>query len=434
MGGNRGLAAAVCVAAGMGYLAAGAVPNVGPIGVVLVVAGGVLTALGVVRCGGAREREAPATDAGEPLDPGTVLWRVRASVRDTPGRLAGVAGGLAELGGNIRMVHVHPTQHGAVDEILVHAPVEVTAATLCQAVHAAGAGDVTAVQADVRELDDVPTRAFTLATRLVDGSAVLTQSLRQVLGDIAVQYCEHSHDEDLTTDGMLLRAPGGGMLRLRRSRPAFTPAEFARARAMTELAGACHARVHEAGERVVLGGCELLVRRADRADLDAVMRFHENCSPAARVERYFMAVAAGRQQRQVLQRLLTPTLGRTLLVLREHGQTPAGEGAGDDVIAMGNLMYDGAQAEIGLLVRDDWQCHGLGTLLAQRLITAAGQSGVSEVRARTRVHNTAIARTLRSAGLTLSGVADPGEWSWSRTIHSAGQHGLHRLSEYETGR
>jgi RimJ/RimL family protein N-acetyltransferase len=135
----------------------------------------------------------------------------------------------------------------------------------------------------------------------------------------------------------------------------------------------------------------------------------------------------------VVQRLLTPALGRTLLAFHHNGQTPAHPGAEDDIIAMGNLMYDGAQAEIGLLVRDDWQRQGLGTLLAQRLVTAAGHSGVNEVRAHTRVHNTAIARTLRSAGLSRSGMAEPGEWSWSRTIRSAGRHGRQTVPEYETG-
>ena len=391
--------AVVLLSAGAGYVFAGAAPGLTPVAAVLLVVGGLSAVFGVVR-----GRAAPAVpDEDDPRDAApTVLWRLRTSVPDTPGRLARVAGGLAEIGGNIRTVHVHPTRAGAVDEVLLHAPPEVTAATVRRAVRAAGGSSVTAVRADVHELDDVPTRAFALATRLVDGSSDLSRALRGVLGEIEVGWDDRDEDEELVGVAMRLRTPGGGTLRLRRH-PEFTPAEFARARAMAQLAATCRARVRDEGDQVRVAGEQFTVLRADREDLAAVSRFHENCSRAARSERYFASPSGG-HQRELLRRLLAPPLGRTLL-LRE----PGGE-----VVAMGNLMYDGPDAELGLLVRDDWQRRGLGTFLARRLVAEAGAVGVGEVRAQTLVHNTAIARTLRSAGLRLTGVAEPGEWTWSR--------------------
>ena len=396
--------AAALIAAGLGHFAASIAGGV-VLPAALVVSGVLLAAVGAVRRQRpARSEQVPAavseaavSEVGAPEAPKN-LWRLRASVRDTPGRLAQLAGGLAELGGNIRAVHVHPTESGAVDEIVLHAPRAVTARELRRTVHTTGAWNATAVRADVRELDDAPTRAFALAQRLVEG-AELTAALRGVLGEIEVEFADAEDPEDLTADGMLLRAPGGGMLRLRRDRPEFTPAEFARARAMAQLAGSC--RRPDAGERIRAAGEELTVRRADRDDLDAVVRFHDSCSRAARDERYFSGAATNRS----LRRLLTPALGRALVVV--------GDG---EVLAMGNLVFDGSGAEIGLLVRDDRQRCGLGALLARRLVAEAEAAGVTEVRAQTRVHNAAIARTLRGAGLRLAGVAEPGEWSWNLPI------------------
>jgi ribosomal protein S18 acetylase RimI-like enzyme len=387
--------AAALIAAGAGHFATSLVAGAA-LPAALVVIGVLLTAVIVLRQQSGRGE--PVRGAEEQQEGPKDLWRLRASVRDTPGRLAQLSGGLAELGGNIRAVHVHPTEAGAVDEILLHVPRAVTARELRRAVRAAGAENATAVRADVHELDDAPTRAFALAHRLVDG-AELTGALR---GE--VEFVDAEHPEDLTTGGMLLHVPGGGMLRLRRHQPEFTPAEFARARAMVRLAGSCQRR--DGGERVRAGGEELIVRRADRDDLDAVVRFHDSCSRAARDERYFSGASTNR----LLRRLLTPALARTFVVVR-----------GADVLAAGNLVFDGSGAEIGLLVRDDWQRRGLGVLLARRLVAEAEAAGVGEVRAQTRVHNAAIARTLRGAGFRLAGVAEPGEWSWNRPTGRPGE-------------
>jgi len=386
-------------AAGAGYLAAAAAPGLLAPAAAAVVLGGILAVLGGVR----PRPSAGPDDSGAAAEP-TILWRLRVSVRDAPGRLAQLAGGLAELGGNIRAVHVHPTDDGAVDEILLHTPRRVTAGALRRAVRATGGWGASAVRADVDELDDVPTRAFTLATRLVDG-AELSRALRGVLGEIEVQFRDGDEPEDVTADGMLLRAPGGGTLQLRRRQAEFTPAEFARARAMAQLAATCQQRAR-VSERISAAGEELDLRRGDRSDVDAVERFHAACSRAARSERYAGSPAD-------VRRLLTPALGRALLVLRDG-----------EVVAMGTLACDAdlEAGDLGLLVRDDWQRRGIGALLARRLVDEADAAGVGQVRAQTRVHNAAMARTLRAAGLRLGGVAEPGEWSWTRrTGRATGQ-------------
>lgn len=325
-------------------------------------------------------------------------------MQDTPGQLARLTGGLAALQGNIRTVHVHPTADGAVDEVLLHLPANVSRRRLVRAAIDAGGRDVSAQRADVRALDDVPTRALTLAINLLNGNTELARALRAVLGGVDVRWQEEP-DADQQVDGfadevMCLSAPGGGVFVLKRPGSAFTPAEFARARAMTDLALACHARGHHESDRVSIARTELTIRVADREDLAAVLDLHQRCSAATRFWRYSSSGPSGRG----LLRLLTPALGHTLAVL-----DPAGA-----IIAMGNVTYDGDDGELGLLVRDDWQRNGVGMLLAQRLVDQADALGIGTLVAQTHVENTAIARVLQLAGMRLVGVPEPGEWTWSR--------------------
>ncbi|MFD0490015.1 GNAT family N-acetyltransferase [Saccharopolyspora spinosporotrichia] len=86
---------------------------------------------------------------------------------------------------------------------------------------------------------------------------------------------------------------------------------------------------------------------------------------------------------------------------------------------MGNLMYDGDIGEIALLVRDDWQRRGVGSVLAARLVEEAQALGIATLSAHTHVDNTAIARTLRKAGLKLVGAPEPGEWCWMKATAPA---------------
>ncbi|QUH04303.1 GNAT family N-acetyltransferase [Saccharopolyspora erythraea] len=361
-----------------------------------------------------RPVEAPAAPADgvdfeDVQDRSRRLWRLRASVTDSPGRLARLAAGLAALGGNIRTVHVHPVADGAVDEVLLHVPARVTEAELIAAVAEAGGRDATATRADVRELDDVPTRTLNLAKDLVNGRSELVRVLRGVLGDIGVQWREDvlaPGAEGLDGATIRLAAPGGGTLVLERSGSSFTPAEYARARAMAELAQDCRGRMRRDTQQVSVDGAELTLRVADQDDLPMVAEFHERCSAAARYRRYFSPGPSGEKG---LQRLLTPALGRAVLAL-----APTGE-----VVAMGNLMYDGDIGEIALLVRDDWQRRGVGSVLAARLVEEAGLLGIATLSAHTHVDNTAIARTLRKAGLKLVGAPEPGEWCWMKATAPA---------------
>jgi hypothetical protein len=163
------------------------------------------------------------------------LWRIRATVDDRPGFLAVLAASLALRSVNILSVQVHPTPSGAVDDFLVDAPDALSEADLLAAVVKGRGRDAWVRPADAEGLHDAPTLLITLATGLVKGED-LRGALAALLGEALV-----TRRPDLTGTGyapevLLLPDPAGGTLEVRRLAPPFTPAEYARAVALVDLA------------------------------------------------------------------------------------------------------------------------------------------------------------------------------------------------------
>ena len=168
------------------------------------------------------------------------MWRVRATVRDTPGSLAGLAAGLASRAVNILSVQVHPVPDGVVDEFLVES--RASAAEIAAAVGLGGGWGVTVTAADTHDLVDIPTRILAMVTKDVTDGVDLVSAVRTLLGD-----CDLRRDaEGAPTDGpegsvMRFAALEGGVLTVSRRGPGFTPAEYARVRALLELVPRCAA-------------------------------------------------------------------------------------------------------------------------------------------------------------------------------------------------
>lgn len=346
-------------------------------------------------------RQASASVSPEPVAtpepvvvPPVAMWRVRATVPDSPGSLAGLAASLACHQVNILSVQVHPVPAGVVDEFLVEA--RLPAADIAAAVTAGGGRDVTVSAADTHDLVDIPTRILTMVTQdLTEGTADgvdLARSTRALLGD----DCDLRWDATGTpTDGpegatIRLRDPEGGVLTAHRRGPDFTPAEYARLHALVDL-DAEFARWLRAQHSVVLlaSGAELTVRQAAPQDVPELAAMHARCSTRSRRLRYLSSGAA-------------PTSAAlTRLVNRRHGRTLVVEHAGR-LVAMGNLMRDGDDSEVALLVEDSWQRKGIGTMLLRRLLTGAGRPAIAV----TAHHNTAMLHLLHRAGAELTHVED----------------------------
>jgi len=186
-----------------------------------------------------RPRREPVqdTDGDHALRLG-VAWRIRATVRDVPGSLAGVTAALAAHRYDIVSMQVLAVSDGVVDEFLVRTPDGATAAGIAEVTELGGGRDVRVVPADVHEFVDLPTRVLTIAARAASSRTDSTHLLRAVLGDCDISWQPSKRPcEPTTDDGRSIRlvAPEGGLVEITRPLLPFTPVEFARAEAVLDL-------------------------------------------------------------------------------------------------------------------------------------------------------------------------------------------------------
>ena len=354
--------------------------------------------------------------AGEPsaadtrtTDMSTSLWRMRTTVRDEPGELAALCRALADRQVNVLSLQTHPLGAETIDEFLLRAPASLDGAELAAAVTAAGGRDTWVERADAHDLVDGPTRALELASHTALDTAELPVAVRRLLGRCAVRWLPGPHPDDrggtaveqaggvLEEHRMRLPTSDGGVLVVERAEPAFTPTEFARARALVELdsrlaetfPGRGEARSGQGGETLALPDSgEVTVRRVDQRDEPAARRLHARCSPGTLARRYHGPVS---DADRYLPHLLSPHLGHTLAV----------ETADGELVALGHLLWDGEETEVALLVEDAWQRRGVGTELLRRLVALAREADCHTVYAVMQASNTAMAATMRRLGLPL---------------------------------
>jgi GNAT superfamily N-acetyltransferase len=323
------------------------------------------------------------------------LWRIRATVDDRPGYLSVLTASLALRNVNILAVQVHTTEAGAVDDFLVDAPDTLGEADLLAAVEKGRGRNCWIARSEARGLVDQPTRALGLATRLVQDPDGIGETLRALLGAETVTWRPVPADGGGATgvDGTRMRLGDGtgGLFDLSRAAPDFTPAEYARAQALVELATTVARRAAEQITLVLPDGTEVAVRPAGPEDLPAVLRLHEQCSARSLHRRYLSG--AGRPSPERLRRLLDPTRGTTLVAV-ETGAA----GSAESVVAMANLFGEGDQAEAALLVRDDRQRCGLGGALLRRLVGHADRAGYAALELHVHTGNAPMLRTLHRLG------------------------------------
>jgi hypothetical protein len=216
--------------------------RVGP--VVLFGLGALLIATAAVRRWWTHRARAtsPRVEAQEDVPQPGVAWRIRATVRDVPGSLAGVTTALAAHRYDIVSMQVLAMPDGAVDEFLLRAPAGATAADIAAVTELGGGRDVRVVPADVREFVDLPTRVLTIAAQAAGPEADVAQLLEAVLGECVVTRQqarggrrEHGSGEYVEATSMRLAIPGGEWMVITRARLPFTPVEFARAKAVLDL-------------------------------------------------------------------------------------------------------------------------------------------------------------------------------------------------------
>jgi GNAT superfamily N-acetyltransferase len=340
----------------------------------------------------------PAADDAE-----ATLWRLRTTVRDTPGSLGSVCSALARSRVDIVTLQTHPLAEGTVDEFLLRAPAALPAAALVLTVADAGGSDTWLERADAHDLVDAPTRMLTLATRTALDPAELPLALGELFGRCTITSMpgtstpgtstpEARHEIGADTPKptvMRLRDPSGGTISVRRDHLPFTPTEFARARALVELDARLGVRTPARRDVLTLPeGEEITVRRAGPDDRTAALAMHDRCSTATLDARYHGPVA---DADSYLSHLLSPRFGRVLAVETASGR----------LVALGHLLWDGDENEVALIVEDEWQRRGIGAALLRRLVELAAGTGRESVYAVTRSTNTGMVATMRELGLPL---------------------------------
>ncbi|MER5435016.1 GNAT family N-acetyltransferase [Streptomyces sp. NPDC002588] len=331
----------------------------------------------------------------------STLWRMRTTVRDSPGSLAALCTALAGHRVDILNLQTHPLGADTVDEFLLRAPAPLSAAEITGAVSGAGGTGTWIERADAHDLVDAPTRVLGLATRTALDAAELPLALRQLLGRCTIRQFPGTsagggrRQADVPVEGVLedtvmrLRAPEGGVITVERPYLPFTPTEFARARALVELDARLGPRIPRSQDVLTLPeGNDITVRRADTGDLEAARAMHERCSTRTLGMRYHGPVG---DADRYLNHLLSPRYGRTLAV-----QTPSGR-----IVGLGHLLWDGDETEVALLVEDQWQRRGIGTELLGRLVAMAVEAGCESVYAVTQSSNTGMVAAMRGLGLPL---------------------------------
>jgi GNAT superfamily N-acetyltransferase len=322
------------------------------------------------------------------------LWRIRATVDDRPGFLAVLTASLALRAVNILSVQVHASEAGAIDDFLVDAPDGLSEKDLRAAVAKGRGRDAYVARTDAYGLVDGPTQLLGLAARLVREPQELDVALAGLMGECAVRWRpdEGPTWQGFTDSAMALPDPSGGTLYVDRDAPPFTPAEYARANALVELAGVISAQIVNRWQLLLPGGEEVTVRQAGEDDLDEVLAMHERCSPESRRRRYLAADGPAVQAR--LARLLSTRYA--LVAVAESGR----------IVGLGNLLWDGPEAEVGLLVEDAWQQRGIGTALLRRAARLATAAGVEVLHAHIRGDNSPMIHTLRRLGRPMRHVPD----------------------------
>jgi hypothetical protein len=166
------------------------------------------------------------------------LWRLRATVDDRPGFLAVLTASLALRSVNILSVQVHATEAGVVDDFLVDAPASLSEEDILAAVRRGRGRDPWLSPADARGLVDEPTRVLGLAARVVADAQEFGAALAALLPDTCVTWRPGpwSGSDGFTDSAIQLADPAGGAFLVHRAAPAFTPAEYARAHALAQLA------------------------------------------------------------------------------------------------------------------------------------------------------------------------------------------------------
>lgn len=294
-----------------------------------------------------------------------MLWKIRTELADRPGALAELAARCGADDINILSLEVFTAESGAIDELVISTGVGWTAEDLTALVAEAGCSRTTVrpCQADV--LSDAPTRYLRAVLRLIDDPVSVDEELETLQG----------FEE-------------------------YTPAEWARADVLVEIAG----RLAERHQGTVTegprpGSAVPALRKAAVEDAPAVVDMHERCSYESRTRRYHVPIP--KLTARTARHLSAPAGGVSIVAT-----------VGDAVIGMATAApweeLTGTAMEVAVLVEDGWQRQGLGSQLLRRVIQEARYLGADRVVCMVQPENDGMLRTVEGLRMRTRVVQDSG--------------------------
>jgi len=290
-----------------------------------------------------------------------MLWKIRTELADRPGALAELAARCGADDINILSLEVFTAETGAVDELVVSTGAGWTADALKALAAEAGCLGTTVrpCQADV--LNDAPTRYLRAVLRLIDDPVSVDDELGNLLG----------FEE-------------------------YTPAEWARADVLVEIAGRLAERF-EVTEGPRPGSGVPVLRKATVEDAEAVVAMHERCSYESRTRRYHVPMA--KLTARTARHLSAPAGGVSIVAC-----------VGDAVIGMATAApweeLGRTTMEVAVLVEDGWQGQGLGLRLLRQVVAEARLLGADRVVCLVQPENDAMLRTLEQLRMRSRAVRD----------------------------
>jgi acetyltransferase len=144
------------------------------------------------------------------------------------------------------------------------------------------------------------------------------------------------------------------------------------------------------------GGEQVLIRPIRPTDEPLLISFHKSLSDESVYLRYFHFVSLS-------QRIAHERLGKICDVDYEHDMALVAERKDRQILAVARLakLPHGNDAEIAVIVSDEFQRRGLGTQLVRRLVEIARLRTYAHAVGAVMPENTAMQRVFRSLGFEL---------------------------------
>ena len=148
-------------------------------------------------------------------------------------------------------------------------------------------------------------------------------------------------------------------------------------------------------------GTPVTIRPILPEDEPLMVSFHESLSDRTVYMRYFCSMSfAARTAHERLVRICHSYSESEVVLVAEHKDPETGERHILGVGRLNELRTDG-EAEVAVLVSDQYQCKGLGTELVRQLIRIARDKKLRRLVAEMLNDNLAIQNTLRKLGFRL---------------------------------